>query len=370
MNIKISKTTDIQVDLPVIYLAKHEDDLKDFSFSPSESEYIKNQASDKKKTIKINSYFKWSYIQWIDTEKEQHIVKEKLRIAAGSLYSTLKENKHEEIIIVDLSKNAENSLAFAEGLALSHYQFLKYFSKTDEKKNHLKEIFLFNSELKDEQISKLNILVESVYLTRNMVNEPVSYLNAEKFAEEIQETGKNANFEVEVLNKKQIESLKLNGLLAVNKGSIDPPTFSILTWKPKNAINKKPYVLVGKGVVYDTGGMNIKTGNYLDTMKSDMAGGASVVGAFNAIAKAKLPIYIIGLIPTTDNRPNGNAYVPDDIITMHSGTTVEVKNTDAEGRLILADALSFAKEYNPTSATAFRYFELASLLFSASSTGL
>jgi leucyl aminopeptidase len=139
----------------------------------------------------------------------------------------------------------------------------------------------------------------------------------------------------------------MNGLLTVNKGSVDPPTFSVLTWKPKNAINKNPYVLVGKGIVYDTGGMNLKPGNYLDTMKSDMAGAASVAGALYALAKAAVPVYVIALIPATDNRTNGNAYVPDDIIQFKNGVTVEVKNTDAEGRLVLADALIFAKQYNP-----------------------
>ena len=347
MNIKISKTSEIQVDLPVIYLATKEDDLKNFSFSTEEFEYIKKQAADKKKPVKINSYSKWSYIQWVDTEKDQYIIKEKLRRAAGKLYSTIKENKHEEILIVDLCNDAELVIAFAEGLALSHYQFLKYFSKTDEKKNHLKEIQIHSQKVDDVQISELNILIESVYLTRNLVNEPLSYLNAEKLAEEIQTMGQNSHFEVEVFNKKKIEALKMNGLLAVNKGSIDPPTFSVLTWKPENAINKKPFVLVGKGIVYDTGGLSLKPSNYMDTMKSDMAGGAVVAGTIHAVAKAKLPVYIIGLIPATDNRPDGNAYVPDDIIEMHNGTTVEVKNTDAEGRLVLADALSFAKKYDP-----------------------
>ena len=347
MNIKISKTSEIQIDLPVIYLATKEDDLKNFSFSTEEFEYIKKQAADKKKPIKINSYSKWSYIQWVDTGKDQYIIKEKLRRAAGTLYSTVKENKHEEILIVDLCNDAELAIAFAEGLALSHYQFLKYYSKKDEKKNHLKEIQIHSQKVDDVQIAELNVLIESVYITRNLVNEPVSYLNAEKFAEEIQKMGRDAHFEVEVFNKKKIEALKMNGLLAVNKGSIDPPTFSILTWKPENAINKKPFVLVGKGIVYDTGGLSLKPSNYMDNMKSDMAGGASVAGTIQAIAKAKLPVYIIGLIPATDNRPNGNAYAPDDIIEMHNGTTVEVKNTDAEGRLVLADALSFAKKYNP-----------------------
>lgn len=347
MNIKISKTTDIQVDLPVIYLANNENDLKVFSFSPSEFEYIKKQASDKKKTVKINSYFKWSYIQWVDTEKEENKIKEKLRRAASSLYGILKENKHEEIVIVDLSKNSEYIIAYIEGIALSHYQFLKYFGKADEKKNHLNEIFIHSPNVRNDQIEELLLLNESITYTKDLVNEPVSFLNTEQFSQEIIKLGSKAGFEVEVFNKKKIESLKLTGLLAVNKGSVDPPAFSVLTWEPENAINKKPYILVGKGVVYDTGGVNIKPGNYMDTMKSDMAGAATVVGTFHAIAKAKTPVYIIGLIPITDNRPNANAYVPDDVITMHSGATVEVRNTDAEGRLILADALSYAKKYQP-----------------------
>ncbi|MBU8892655.1 MAG: leucyl aminopeptidase family protein [Bacteroidales bacterium] len=347
MNIKITKIKEIQVDLPVIYLAEKEEDLINLSFSPSEFEYIKTQTSDKKANIKINSYPKWSYIAWVNTEKEQHIVKEKLRREAGKLYSDIKLNKHSKILVVDLCNNAEYTLAFTEGLALSHYQFLKYYSDPVEKKNHLEEILIYNTLVDDKQISELNFLLESVYSTKDLVNEPVSFLNADQLSLEIKKLGETAGFEVEVFNKKKIESLKMNGLLAVNKGSIDPPTFTILTWKPDNAVNKNPFVLVGKGVVYDTGGLNIKTGNYMDNMKSDMAGAAAVAGTIHSITKAKLPVYVIGLVPATDNRPNGNAYASDDIITMHSGTTVEVKNTDAEGRLILADALSFAKKFKP-----------------------
>ncbi len=347
MKIQISKISEIPVDIPIIYLVTSENDIKDLPFSPSELEYAKNQIKDEKKTVKINSYFKWSYIQVIDSEKEQHIVKEKLRRAAGSLYAALKENKHKEIIISDLSKNAEYALAYTSGLALSHYQFLKYITKSEEKKNHLTEIYIYHSEVSDEQILKLETLIESIYITKDLVNEPVNFLNTKQLSKEINKLSKEAEFQVEIFNKAKIESLKMGGLLAVNKGSVDPPTFSVLTWKPDDSVNKKPYVLVGKGVVYDTGGMNIKTGNYLDTMKSDMAGAATVIGTIYAIAKAKLPVYIIGLIPATDNRLNGNAHVPDDVITMYDGTTVEIKNTDAEGRLILADALSFAKKYDP-----------------------
>jgi leucyl aminopeptidase len=140
----------------------------------------------------------------------------------------------------------------------------------------------------------------------------------------------------------------MGGLLAVNRGSLDPPTFSILTWKPENARNKKPFVLVGKGVVYDTGGLSLKpTLDSMDYMKCDMAGAAAVAATLYALAGNKVPVYVVGLIPSTDNRPDGNAYVPGDVIRMFNGSTVEVLNTDAEGRMILADALAWSDRYKP-----------------------
>lgn len=140
----------------------------------------------------------------------------------------------------------------------------------------------------------------------------------------------------------------MGGLLAVNLGSVQPPTFTVMEWKPRKPKNKHPYVLIGKGVVYDTGGLSLKpTPNSMDYMKSDMAGSAAVACSMYAISKAKLPVHVIALVPATDNRPSENAYVPGDVITMMSGHTVEVLNTDAEGRMILADALHFAKKYKP-----------------------
>jgi len=154
--------------------------------------------------------------------------------------------------------------------------------------------------------------------------------------------------EATVLDKEKLEDLGMGGILAVNKGSVTPPTFTILEWKPDNAVNKKPIVFVGKGVVYDTGGVSLKpTKNSMDFMKCDMAGAAAVIGATYAVAKAKLPIHLVCLVPATDNRPGVDAYVPGDVIKMYSGSTVEVLNTDAEGRMLLADALHYAKQYKP-----------------------
>lgn len=189
---------------------------------------------------------------------------------------------------------------------------------------------------------------QAVSFSRDLVNEPVSYLTAQQLGEEIKQSAKKYNYKAEVLGKKQIEALKMGGLLAVNKGSFDPPTFSILEWKPKNAKNEKPFIIVGKGVVFDTGGLSLKpTPGSMDLMKSDMGGAAAVIGAMQAIAANKLNIHVIALVPSTDNRPGNKAYAPQDIVTMHDGTKVEVLNTDAEGRMILADALSYAKQFNP-----------------------
>ena len=236
--------------------------------------------------------------------------------------------------------------AFAEGLGLGNYQFLKYFSDADERKNSL-EIINING-LSENELNDLNAVVSSTLVARDFVNEPLSYLTAEQYAHDILELGEDAGFSVDVFNKTKIQALKMGGLLAVNLGSPNPPTFSILEWKPENAANSKPFVLVGKGVVYDTGGVSLKpTANSMDYMKCDMGGSATVVGAIAAISKAKLPIHVIGLIPATENRPGGNAYVPGDVIYMHNGMTVEVLNTDAEGRMILADALSYARKYDP-----------------------
>ncbi len=179
------------------------------------------------------------------------------------------------------------------------------------------------------------------------MNEPPNILDAVKLAQEFQRLSKEVGISVEVFNKAKIQKLKMGGLLAVNAGSDIPPTFTIMEYKPSRPRNKKPIVLVGKGVVYDTGGYNIKVGNGMETMKCDMGGAATVGAAIWAIAKAKIPVHVIAIVPSTDNKINAKAYVAGDVITMYSGLTVEVLNTDAEGRMILADALAYGEQFNP-----------------------
>lgn len=285
------------------------------------------------------------YFQKTKEEDVAHFQMEASRKAGSKLLDIAKTEKVKNIQVVNFSK-AELLPAFIEGLLLSDYSFDKY--KKEKEDFHLEELMICDDEISIADLEELKNVVQSVHICRDLVNEPLSYLTAPQFSIEIEKLGKESGFTLEVFNKQKIEALKMGGLLAVNKGSIDPPTFNILEWKPENATNEKPVILVGKGIVYDTGGLSLKpTPKSMDFMKSDMAGAAVVATAIYAAAKNKLPIHVIGLIPATDNRPDGNAYVPGDIITMFDGTTVEVKNTDAEGRLVLADALSYAKKYSP-----------------------
>ena len=268
---------------------------------------------------------------------------EKLRIAGSGVRSQLPKETEEVTIIGE----TEKLIYVAEGLAMSNYQFLKYFKDVDKLSHKLNSINL-QEDVEDTSIEDLNNVLKAVFWARDMVNEPVSYLSAVKLSEEIETLANDSELKVEVLEKTKIETLKMGGLLAVNKGSIDPPTFTIIEYKPKKAINKKPIVLVGKGVVYDTGGLSLKpTKGSMDSMKCDMGGAACMSGAIYAAALNKLNFHVIALIPATDNRPGGNAYAPGDVITMYDGTTVEVLNTDAEGRMILADALAYSKKYDP-----------------------
>lgn len=270
---------------------------------------------------------------------------ESLRLAGASVFQAFKNENCKEVNINEVKHLDENQrTAFLEGLLLSSYSFSKY---KKEKSGSPIKISCSPNFIDEKSLTELKKLAEAVSLTKTMVNEPPQYMNALKFAEYAVDAGNKFGFETEILEKSEIEELRMGGILAVNRGSSIPPTFNVFHYKPENAVNDKPLVLVGKGVTFDTGGYSIKVGGNMTSMKSDMAGGAAVLGIISAAAANKLPYHIIGLVSATDNKISSDALVVDDIITMMDGTTVEVQNTDAEGRLVLADALTYAKRFNP-----------------------
>jgi leucyl aminopeptidase len=318
------------------------------NLTKSETQYAKKRLSVKDEYVFINSYFKCTYLVRIKDDLPQYKQKEELRKTASVLRKLIKSNNHEELVVTSYDAFKGAVEAFTEGLLLSFYSFKRYKTTEDkDDKNHYPERLLLNCDINKSDLKWLIEMVEAVWLTRDMINDPPNHLNASALAKEITRMGKIAGFTVEILNKGKIEALKMGGLLAVNRGSVDPPVFCILEWNPSRKVNKKPVVLVGKGIIYDTGGLNIKTGDFMAQMKADMAGGATVAGILYTIALNSVPLHVIGLVPVTDNRPGKNAYVQGDILTMYNKTTVEVSNTDAEGRLILADAISYADHYSP-----------------------
>lgn len=312
--------------------------------SSSEKSYLRRQTEEEKNDlIHFNRIDYQLFVYVIRKEKDSSRRLEACRTAGAKAAIILNKEKAEKVALYDVEDQSDETLAFSEGMALSCYQFLKY--KTDPKgMNTLKAIELYSGV---SSVPPLNIVNDAVSRCRDLINEPNSTLTATVFAREVERMVAGLGITTEVLNKKKLEALKMGGILGVNKGSFEPPTMTVMEWKPEGYLNKKPVVLVGKGIVYDTGGMNIKTGNNMMNMKDDMSGAAAVASTLYAIAKAGLPVYVVGLMPATDNRPGEKAIVSGDVLTMHNGSTVEVTDTDAEGRLLLADALSYAKKFDP-----------------------
>ncbi|MBD2767827.1 leucyl aminopeptidase [Hymenobacter sp. BT664] len=312
-------------------------------------QYVATALADDQPLVHLNHFSHHHFFVVLADKPTPEQVAEALRRSGHTLHGHLKREKVTEVFIHNLSQTPDADLLLAEGLALSAYQFEGY--KTDAKSRTaatLTTVSVVGEAAAPAAVAELDGLLQGVFLARNLVNAPVNKLNAVQLAEHIAAAGDQAGYATDILDLAKIEALRMGGLLAVNLGSPEPPTFSILEWKPAGAQNAKPFVLVGKGVVFDTGGLSLKpTPNSMDMMKCDMAGAAAVAGTLFALAKNQVPLHVIGLVPATDNRPGGLAYAPGDVITMHSGLTVEIKNTDAEGRLLLADALSFARKYDP-----------------------
>jgi leucyl aminopeptidase len=348
MKPEIQRTSQISPGQSVICILGTDHIPQNLALGKAEMEFARKQLQTKEEYVFINSYDKCTYLIRVKDGKNQSKTREELRKTSYNLRKIIKGNNHSELVITSDMAYKGAIEDFAEGLILSFYTFDKYKTIGEEKEiNKYPSKLFLHGDINDSVIDWLVHMTDAAYFTRDLINEPVNHLNATNLAREIKKIGDFAGFSVEILTKGKIEALKMGGLLAVNKGSVDPPVFCILEWRPDNCLNEKPFILVGKGIVYDTGGLNIKTGDHMSGMNGDMAGAAIVTGIMYTAARTGIPLHIIGLVPSTDNRPGGNAYTQGDIITMYNKMTVEIGNTDAEGRLILADAISYASKYKP-----------------------
>ena len=323
----------------------------DFDIPPFQLEKLKDSKTD---SVMLTPGSKPEAVFVIKIKETDKLTQDFFRNELSAVPKQLKDSniKFLDILLPDSEKfkqlfhNDEDYFyqTFTEGILLGNYEFDKY--KSEKKKNlKLNVRFYSDSPHCTKGLENAEEIIDSVFFTRDLVNEPAITLTPQELAKRVKKRFAKSSVSVKVLNKTEILKRNMNALYSVGKGSENPPLLLELHYKPKGA--KKKIALVGKGVTYDSGGYSIKPTDGMVDMKADMAGAAAVVGIIDAANKLKLPVELIGVIPAVENLINGRSYKPGDIVSTASGKTIEVKNTDAEGRIILADALEYAGKKKP-----------------------
>lgn len=243
----------------------------------------------------------------------------------------------------------QSAYAITEGALLGLYYY--HGQKSGEAPSDLLESLTLVADDEDavnEGIATGRAFAEGTLLARNLVNLPPNICTPSFLAEQATDMASEYELKIEVLGRTQMQALKMGALLGVAQGSDTPPKFIILEHNPDQADTLETVVLVGKGVTFDTGGYSLKTRDSMINMKADMGGAAAVLGAMKTVAMLNLPLHVVGLVPSSDNMVSSKAYRPQEVLTASNGKTIEIISTDAEGRLLLADALVYAKRYNPS----------------------
>ncbi|QKX02436.1 leucyl aminopeptidase [Wolbachia endosymbiont of Dirofilaria (Dirofilaria) immitis] len=307
------------------------DNIKQFSnFNGGFGEFFSITSSEGKNIMVIGLGKRG---EW-DGNKELNI--------GGKVYCELSKLKIKQAVI-SIEGNAAN---IAYGALLRSFKFDKYKTKKDEKITEVEEIIVL---VKDEQLSsaersfeRLRQEGEGIFLARSLITEPPNVLYPESYADRIKAELTKFDLEIEVLDKKQMEEKKMKALLGVAQGSSKEPKLVVIKWN--GVSEQKPIAFVGKGITFDTGGISLKPSRGMESMKYDMAGSAAVVGIMRTLAGRKAKVNAIGIVALAENAVGSNAQRPSDVVTSMSGQTIEVLNTDAEGRLILADALWYTQD--------------------------
>ncbi len=283
--------------------------------------------------------------------KKDKFTDESARICAGKAAQKAKDLGVKEFSILQFSNLDEGLIeAMTEGVTLALYSFDKY-KEAKEPAIKIEEVaILINSDFPKFQsvADKASLVVEAVNFARDIGNLPPNDCPPAQLANMALSLAQEHGMKVRVIDRYELENMGMGGIVAVGKGSNNPPKLIILEYSGSSDLQQKPYLLVGKAVTFDTGGISIKPGEKMDEMKFDKCGGCTVLAVMRAVASMKLVVNVVGIVPSVENMPSSTSYRPGDIIRMYNGKTVEVLNTDAEGRLILADALSYGiTTYSP-----------------------
>lgn len=285
--------------------------------------------------------------------KRKELTPERLRQAAGAASAALKSvgvSSCATVLHQQGSGDAADMLAVVEGANLGAYSF-DHYRTTPRETADLKELTLLvasKSQISkaEEEAAHGRAICDAVRLARDLVSHPGNVATPSYLAEQALSVATRNGLICHVMDSEEIERLGMNGLLFVGKGSAQPPRFIVMEYSGAES-GKKPVVIVGKGITFDSGGISLKPREGMERMKDDMAGAAAVIGTMQAAAALKLPVSLVGLIPAAENMPDGRSYKPGDVVVTMSGKTVEINNTDAEGRMVLCDALHYAQRYKP-----------------------
>ncbi|MGH9718227.1 MAG: leucyl aminopeptidase [Candidatus Acidiferrales bacterium] len=277
-----------------------------------------------------------------------------LRNVAGAALRYLKARGAKKLVFLarEGERGPDAAQTVVEGLVIADFESDKY--RSEKKKQEIESVSLigFNAGLGGDLISAIEqgrVIAESQNFARDLINEPSNRLTPRMLAARAEAMAKEAGLAVEILDERKIAGLKMGALIGVAQGSVEPPRVIVVRYTPKNPRPGGPVLgLVGKAVTFDTGGISIKPANNMDKMKYDMGGGATMLGAMRALSALKPSIPVIAVIPSTENMPGGRAQKPGDVQVAMSGKTIEVINTDAEGRLILADGIFYARKLGCT----------------------
>ncbi len=268
---------------------------------------------------------------------------EKTRNLTGKVVNKSKELGIDEFVLIPFNNMDKDHLsAMVEGIKLSDYSFNNY--KKDEDRNDLNQVRIFiKNDLENNKniIQHSLVISDAVIFSRNISNLPPNDCSPKDLATFSKKLSESQKIKVRVIENKEMESYGFGGILAVGKGSSSSPKLIVIEYSGSTK-NEKPIVIVGKAVTFDTGGLSIKPSEKMEEMKFDKCGGCNVLGIMKAVSDLDLDTNVVGIIPAVENMPSGNSYRPGDIIKMYNRKTVEVLNTDAEGRIILGDALAFA----------------------------
>lgn len=360
MNYKIVNTDILKLKCDVLVLAMYEGqkltgNLKDIDekLGGALESRINNRnftgSFGKSLTIDTLGKLKADTVMIKGLGKKKDFTAERMFRAGAQVAKSLDESIQTVVVDFQLKSKKHQLSNLFEGIAFGEYRFNKYKTSKTAKREIEYSIAVKNpgsTIFKSESRNSLYVS-EAQKNSRDIVNEPPGYLTPAKLSEFAVNIAEKGNLEVEIFDRDRMEELKMGGILAVTRGSGQPPKFIHLIYTPENGKPGKEVALVGKGVTFDSGGLNLKPGDSMRTMKMDMGGAATVLGIMQAVSHLKPDVRIHGIVPAAENMTGGLAYKPDDIIYAMNGKSIEIINTDAEGRLLLADALSYCAGIKP-----------------------